>query len=211
VAMEKEMLRDWILMGLDELSECSDSLESSLKTEKEKVSARFDKMLSSLTAEEQEDVADWYGEEYSKIAEVIPNIVRSSLFVSYYSFLERRLLAICWHLKHDLDYKLDASDLRDTGIFRARTYLKKVAGIKFPDDTHSWNEIVFYNRIRNLIVHEEGRIPKGSSAKAIKSFIKRKKWLKVDNMNRVCFPKDFSVEVTRNLKDFIEKVIDALP
>lgn len=209
--MKKQMLKTWIRIGLDELSECSSSLESSMETEKKDLSNWIDKQLSKLTTEQKEEMADWYSDDYWKIAEVIPNILRSSLFVSYYSFLESRLLVICQHLKQDHNYKLDPDDLRDTGIFRAKTYLKKVAGIKFPDNTRSWNEIVSYNRIRNLIVHDEGRVPEGSSAKKIESFIKKKKWLKIDNMNRISFPEDFSAEVTKTLKDFIDEVIKALP
>lgn len=208
--LKKRMLKDWIGIGLSELSECSSSLEGSIEMDRKRLSEWIDKRSENLTEEQKEQLVEFYLDDYSKITDVIPNIFRSSLFVSYYSFLESTLLTICRHLINDNNYKLDPDDLRDTGIFKAQTYLKKVAGIKFPDNISSWNNIIYYNRIRNHIVHDQRRIPK-SSVEKIKPFVKKNKWLKIDSMNRISFPKDFSTEVTKTLKEFFAKVIEALP
>jgi len=210
-SIKKRMLRDIFGIGLDEISECSETLERLMEEEKKSILAWIDKQSSKLTKEQKEEMSDWYSDNYWKIAEDIPNILRSSLFIRYYSFLENTLLGICRHLRNEYGLKLEVDDLKDTGIFKAQTYLKKVAGIEFPNGSHSWNEIVFYHSVRNIIVHKEGRVPEGKCEQAIKSFIGKKKWLKIDDRNRISFPDDFSAEVTKNVRDLIGEVIDALP
>ena len=75
----------------------------------------------------------------------------SSLFVSLYSFLERKLYAICIEAQKKQTIKV--KDISGDGIFKYQKYLKKVIGIDFSESNTEWTIINRYNKLRNRIIH----------------------------------------------------------
>lgn len=88
------------------------------------------------------------------------NMIRSSFFISLYSFLETQLNNECLNAqKENSQIKISLSDLHGSGINRAKIYMEKVldTSFSFNNDTN-WNEIIFLNKLRNLIIHQEGQV-----------------------------------------------------
>lgn len=85
-----------------------------------------------------------------------PNILRTSVFLSLYSFLENQLVVLCKQIQSRKRISLSVNDLNDSGIEKASKYLKKVVGIDFPDNTKEWTYIKQCNQLRNCIVHNGG-------------------------------------------------------
>jgi uncharacterized protein YutE (UPF0331/DUF86 family) len=90
------------------------------------------------------------------------NLLRKSFFISLYTFLETRLNQECVRrAKYSIDTTIALSDLYGRGIDRAKTYLVKVLGSTFPFGTsQEWEEIKQYAKLRNSIVHNDGKIKK---------------------------------------------------
>ena len=90
----------------------------------------------------------------------LTNLMRSSFFVSIYSYLEAKLNKECRDSQQDdPQIKISLDDIRGHGIHRAKTYLVKILDTSFPfyDDT-IWEQIQWFNKIRNCIVHNEGKV-----------------------------------------------------
>lgn len=95
-------------------------------------------------------------EERRKLADYFPNLLRSSLFVTIYSTLENELNRLCRELSKEDG--LDVEDLRGSGIIRAGTFLSRVCRVDFPQESKEWKRLLEYNQLRNIIVHNNGKV-----------------------------------------------------
>lgn len=95
-----------------------------------------------------------YGNEINRLEDVFPNLLRVTLFIKCFSFLEVELFSLANKLKKELDLSLSINDLQGSSIRKAQNYLKNVANIEFPDNDESWHEIKKYNILRNYLVHD---------------------------------------------------------
>lgn len=85
-----------------------------------------------------------------------PFIVRGSILVMACGVLESFVTAFCDLLYQAQGFALSPGDLRGSGIERARTYIKKIAGLPFPDDL--WLNLLALFNVRHAIVHANGRL-----------------------------------------------------
>lgn len=94
--------------------------------------------------------------------EEIVHLLRSSFFVSLFSFCETQLNNQCRKSQQNnpsIDILLN--DIPGKGINRAKTYMLKVLNSSFSFGTDIyWPKIQRYNKIRNCIVHNEGKMEK---------------------------------------------------
>lgn len=98
------------------------------------------------------------------------NLMRSSFFVSIYSYLEAQLNKECRESQHDTQIKISLDDIHGAGIYRAKTYLVKILDTSFPfDDDTTWEQIQWFNKIRNCIVHNEGKVKERDLIKYIEN------------------------------------------
>ena len=178
----------------------------------QKIDDKFHEHTAGKSEKEREALSNWYGGEFVSITYEFPKILRYSLFVHSYRLLERILLQITSHYRHTRHLELSPSDLRDTGIERARIYLKKVALVPFPD-TGSWRDIIALNLIRNLIVHNDGNLHKGQSKERQTIEILAKKWngdLSIQGMN-IEFSQEFVFRVLDTFNNFFDELFVNLP
>jgi hypothetical protein len=94
--------------------------------------------------------------ELSNMHFAFPPIFFSSFVVTWFSFVEVNLLEICKRLdlKATIEVK-EKIDIRE-GIDRAWVFLRK--GAEYDFEKNVWDEIIFIRKMRNLIVHNHGRI-----------------------------------------------------
>ena len=115
--------------------------------------------LKNLADEDKEnELQDNIFPEYSLLAEEFPDILRKSFIITCYSYLEQWIKGHCNFIKIRKSEPLDITDLRNSGINQAKTYLKKVANIDI-SDIKSWDDIKHIGEIRNLIVHRDSSLP----------------------------------------------------
>ena len=173
------------------------------EVEEEKLNEIFnEKQKNNINNEEE-----WI--DYLILRKVSPYIFRSSFFVTCYSFIECQLIDICDFLQKEYNYQLNFNDFgRKKSIFLAKTYLKKVVDISFPDNTKSWNKITMFNIIRNNIVHNGSRLYQDDNhdnAKRIKSFIESNpSKIFIDNRNRINLSKEFVFDVIDTIDSFFK-------
>ncbi len=123
-------------------------------------SDEFLKGLKNEIQKNQDDpflgqLEDYLYDTHQILAKEYPNILRKSIIITCYSYLEKELFIICEIQKNAKSLPLDVKDLKGNGIEQAKKYLNKVAGIDFSDNK-TWEEIQNIRKIRNLIVHKDG-------------------------------------------------------
>jgi hypothetical protein len=86
------------------------------------------------------------------------NMLRSSFFVSLYSYLESRLVNEC-RARTNEHTLITFSDLAgQSDLDKTKMYFAKVLRTYFPSDTPEWQKIQNYRRVRNCIVHRRNRL-----------------------------------------------------
>lgn len=83
---------------------------------------------------------------------IVPS-VSSALFTGMYGDFEYFLNLICNAHKTKHDYKIDLKDIAGNGIERAVLYLTKIAQVRDLKNTLEWNKLRHWNKVRNIIVH----------------------------------------------------------
>ena len=87
---------------------------------------------------------------------ILPSI-SNAVFIAMYGDLESALNNICKAHTNEKAHKIKLNDIAGNGIQRAVTYLDKVIQITV-SDSPEWNELKHWNRIRNILVHNNGVI-----------------------------------------------------
>ncbi|MDM8149979.1 hypothetical protein [Priestia megaterium] len=130
-----------------------------------------------------------------------PNILRSSLLISIYSFLENQLTRLCKELQMKMELSVKYNSINGKGIEKAKVYLSDVVKLDFPSGSQEWQKINNYQNIRNCFAHSEG-IVKDEDKKLIRSIEK------LDNVSiqgDIVFGKSIVLG-----KDFISNFIETI-
>ena len=146
-----------------------------------------------------------------------PDILRMSLFTVVYSLAETELNDRCESIRKRDNLSSSFVDLKgapDKSIKRARKYLVKVAGIKLPN-SREWCELMAYQKLRNCVVHNQGRLTSSKNDKRLeylrKKYIPHQPYLSIDSLtDEVIFHKGFCEEVIKTVRVFFEQVYAAL-
>ncbi|MDO8886079.1 hypothetical protein [Candidatus Oleimmundimicrobium sp.] len=199
------------------IQECLKSSERFLKNEIEEIEKKsLEKTGREFTREEKQDLGEHYAEIYRELTEELPLIFRNSLFVLSYSTIENFLNRYCKRAKEACGLKLTLNDLKDGGIERAKNYLKKVAEIDFPENGE-WAEIKHYNRIRNFIVHNDGKLDDSKKAEKVEKYIEKSDLLDLEKSKingkvvkkTIVLKRGFCEEVLKTIKEFLFQLDDA--
>lgn len=140
--------------------------------------------------------------------EDLHHLLNSSFFISIYCYLEEWLDNQCKKFnKEDPEIILSLSDIKDSGISRAKIYLCKVAKCSFNfGSSTDWNEIKKYNLLRNSIVHNGGIINNEELQKYVKSN-KNLHEQKIFEENFVILGDDFCEEVLNRIYWFLRSLL----
>ncbi|MFZ1291292.1 MAG: hypothetical protein WAR79_14440 [Melioribacteraceae bacterium] len=116
---------------------------------KEKIKA-YDRFLKEASDAEIEYLHDF---EEHEIKIHTRKLYYHSLFISLYSFLERKMYQLCRLAEEHQTLKI--KDISGDGIFKYYKYFKKVLGINLDGLNAEWTEITKYNKLRNRLVHSQ--------------------------------------------------------
>lgn len=126
-----------------------------------KIKEREDLIKGWLEADKRDnpDLVDRLEEVYFDDLKKLPTFTYNSSLISIYSYLEHTLNEICLQVQKQLRIKISVDDISGKGyIDRSRKYLEKIIHIPFHVVDKQWVEITKYQKIRNLIVHDNGSL-----------------------------------------------------
>jgi hypothetical protein len=136
-----------------------------------------------------------------------PNILRKSFFVNLYSFLESTLKQKCHDLERQGGQLLLLKEIAGRGIQRAMVYLIKVQGIPLSlGESSHWERIQNYRRLRNCIVHNEGKLDERAPARAqLEAFVDREPGLYLSG-DEIVLSADFCSKAIDTVEGFLVQV-----
>ena len=152
---------------------------------------------------DDDDVDNSPGYPYN-INQAFPNLFRRSLFTITYSIFETKISNRCKILREQGDLKLSVSDLNGRGIRRSKTYLEKVVGLDL-SASKEWSAILAYTKLRNCLVHNDGRVSGCQYAKFLRNYAVRHKFLELDH-NEILLKRGYCEEAIEALAKFYEFV-----
>ena len=193
---------------LQHLLDYSDILEQALYEHLKEFHEWVEKEASKLPEEDREGFYQYFGEDEWVISEIFPNILNSSLFLMCYSFLEAELVRLCKLLcqQKGLSPSYDEFHEKGNDLQKTHQYLKKVAGLSFPDNTPEWQEINDWTRLRNVLVHNEGKLDSSKRSDQVRNYITRTTSLDVDHSGHIRFSVSFYVHVIVTLNQLLDSI-----
>ncbi|MED1820995.1 hypothetical protein P4V11_19125 [Bacillus subtilis] len=188
--------RFFVLGKLQMFKDYAEYIEDTLGSELN----RFDESMKELSDDEKEAFVDWHYDQIAQYRDDFPIIMRNSLFISVYSFLEEKVIDLC-NQPDETSIKLD--DLQGNGIKRASLFIKKVKKDDFPEDTKEWHFIQNINHIRNCIVHCGGDIEKAKNPNKIRNAVNELGNVTEGSHNKIFLNKDFCIEFINVVEKFL--------
>jgi len=136
--------------------------------------------------------------------EYLPNLQRRSALLTLSGYFEHELDKLCILYKSEKLYSLSLSDLNGKGIDRAVNYLEKVAGLEVHKSSSEWNHIKNIQKIRNVIVHQDGRLKdyQGNPIKAAIDYVAQIDSL--DGKDEVVITKGFLTHVLEKYDSYFK-------
>ncbi len=201
--------RDLVRLNLDQLERCVEDVQETLVTRLREFERDIDASARSMQEEAREDWYDWNSDRHWELSDVFPKIIRHSMFITSYAFLEHALSQLTSGLAHEAPKRVSVEDLKGDGIDLARAYLKKVQGVTFPDQSAEWNRLSDYRKIRNCLVHADGRIDQGQRGQAIRNFLQRNpQFGSLDQFSRISLEPAAAQDMIRTVRAFLSQLFD---
>jgi hypothetical protein len=152
--------------SLARLGRYTSGVEAFLATEVEALDKRVTAGAELLSPDERQDHVEWYAEDFVELSEELPTTLRHSVLIAANSALEQYLDATCRAHIEVSKSPVVLRDIAGSGLQRAHRYLKKIAGIEFPDQAKAWVDVVRLGELRNCIIHAEGYVHESNAARA---------------------------------------------
>ncbi len=164
---------------------------------------------------ECDDQPDWFDEQqYLKIKALhddFPVLVRHMAFCAMIGYFEHELYHVCDSLKWFRKLGKDVRDnKKDKGIIAAKRYLINVAQVPLPAESPEWTKIFSYNRIRNLIMHNDSRVTANKSTE-FAAAVKQTGPIEVDVLRRLKLSKEYCLAAIETIETFFDGLAKLLP
>ena len=201
----KFQANDW----LEEFRQYTQEIESKFDADKDELARRYSDSVNGLSAEEVNEVNDYFSDDYYTIEEIHVGLFRKSTLVSIYSFLENAVNRLCRNLARKNSYSFALNDLKGEGIVRARNYLEKSAGADFNLLNGEWSKLLKLNKVRNCIVHCEGDVS-ASKIASIAEMINATPGLSLRNERLITVERIYIDACITTVEEFLEKLYNQL-
>lgn len=193
---------------LDEMERYRDSVEDFLDSEADEIREKAQQAVDSAPDQTADEIADIHRYRIEQMEEVFPSLLRESVFVTLYALLESELNQLCYLFDKHANHAMELEDVSGSGIFRAKKYLIKVAGMDFPSRNPDWGDIRNYNRIRNCIMHSQGSIREASNK--LNNYIYNHSELSTDDHGNIEMKKRFVSKAIGNIKELFKEISEEL-
>ena len=142
---------------LEQMSRYLSLVSQAIENEKMEFEIFVENKITAYSEEEKEDFLNFHEDVHFEVTEQFPRLLFSSFLVSWYSYIETQFIQLCRRNKFEITVHFEESIKLSNGIDKAKLFLRKSAGYNI-EPTH-WQELNHIRKIRNYIVHNEGRLP----------------------------------------------------
>lgn len=194
-----------------ELKELSSLVEGFLKKEYKSILIRADKEITDDLPEETASfLAESYAEDLQRIEDVFPRIQRYSMFITAMSMIEGSIITLCKGTKQIFNLNKDFNPKKPNVINRGIEYLVKNLSIKTDRYKHYIEFVDSLRKVRNCIVHSEGRVAARSDESDIRSFVASIPTLGIDRYDRILVLEGF-IDISIHEADLLlQRLFDSI-
>lgn len=96
-----------------------------------------------------------------------PYTIRAPIIVMACATIDGFLVDLANEIRKVERLTLGPNDLRGSSLDKARTFFKKVARFRFPDETQTWSKLKAFFELRHALVHTWGHITDEGKRKMI--------------------------------------------
>lgn len=132
---------------LEQMSRYLDCMNSAIKDNQRQTLADIEEIAKNVSEEDRSDFNDFYENDLIEAGSDFPILLFSTFLISWYSFIEHKLISLCTILGR-------VKSKKNNYIDKAKKFLDEEANytIKKSD----WDELMHIREIRNNLVHEGG-------------------------------------------------------
>ena len=196
----------------DELKDYVETIEGALQGKLDTFKARAKRRAEGMSPEAKERYFEDLAEDAIFLWDRFPALTWKTAFISTYSIFEHHLLNLCGHAGRYGDFGIDVDDIKGTGIFAAKIYLKEVCKVAFPDNTPDWGDVLQMNKIRNIFVHRLGRMKRGSTWKGLPEYQKRKaRLIEFNEGGDIRLLEGYCLDAIETFRRFFKATLAAVP
>jgi hypothetical protein len=143
--------------NVSHLQELSKLVEAALTRECAVLAEKVEAEKAGLSQEESEYLDGWHKIDFLRLQEDFPRLQRYALFTTAMAAVEANVVALCHVLKENIGFKGEFKKPQSKIVSKALKYLKKHAKVNLARLSHDIETIDMFRRIRNCIVHSEGK------------------------------------------------------
>lgn len=141
-------------MQLEDFYNYIDTMEGSIESHKSSLEERFENESKHLTEPEKQEFYEFaFFDEYYNLDKTYSLILRKSLFISLYSFMESELQNIARKIEKQNLTDIKISDISHRGLHQYLFYIETVNKININISINVRNRFLQYNHLRNHFVH----------------------------------------------------------
>ncbi|MEQ2528857.1 hypothetical protein WMO40_19455 [Bacillaceae bacterium CLA-AA-H227] len=193
---------------LELIKQYSDEVEKFVASKFDEFVQQAEKATKGLTEDEQQNYYDYFYDDLALVRDEYPSILRYSIITATYSSLERALFRIHYQKSKDRQgfkkFKNKNSDL-DAII----QYIRIEMGISIPHKSDELNFIQNLNKVRNNIVHSNGRIFDDNNPNRIEKIVKNSSNLEIAS-GELVVKKEYIDEMLSNVNSFLSSIYKEL-
>ncbi|WP_339227824.1 hypothetical protein NSQ77_19925 [Oceanobacillus sp. FSL K6-2867] len=134
-----------------------ETMEGSIESHKNSLEKRFEEQSKDIKdpAIKQEFYEHAFLDDYHDLDKTYTLILRKSLFISLYSFMESELRSIAKNIEKQNLTNKKLADFNDRGIYLYLVYLEKTNKININISKENRKKFKEYNNLRNYFVHND--------------------------------------------------------
>ncbi len=163
-----------------------------------------------LPEDERYFLAECYAEDLQKTEEVFPRIQRYSLFITAMSMIEGSIVILCRGAKQIFNLNDELNTKKSNVINRGIKYLEEKLGISTNEYKDYIDFVDSLRKIRNCIVHSEGRVSERNDESAIRCFVSTIPTLEIDKFDRILILEGFIDSSTHTANLLIQRLFDSV-
>lgn len=187
-----------------------EATESAFKKQGDAFSDWITQRQGTLSETDAEQFGDECAVKILALQDDFPALARQMAFCAVFAYFEHQLIHVCDALRVFRKLASDVRDEKDRGILGAKSYLKHVAKIAFPDSILAWNKLTAYGRIRNLIMHNNSQVPRDK----LERFAQDSKLtggIPIDEFHRFGIPLEYCLAAIDTVQEFFDALVKVLP
>lgn len=204
-------LRSLIENDIRELMDLSSLVESVLKKEYKSTLALANKDITdNLPEDERYFLEACYAEDLQKIQEVFPRIQRYSLFITAMSMIEGSIVTLCRGAKQIFNLKEEFDPKKPDVVNRGIRYLEGHLEINTKTYKYYIEFVDSLRKVRNCIVHSEGRVKGRNDESDIRSFVSGIPTIDIDKYDRILILDGFVHNSMHTANLLVERLFESL-